>query len=93
MSIWVKCITGEEQALKLDYVVGMDFADLKKLAAVESGLPRGAVKFIYSENKNEEKYKMKPGAKVPLPVDGEVGSSDDSPYYFYAAPAAGDSHV
>ena len=85
MSVWVQSRNGNEQAFKVDFTTGMDFADLKKCIGLENGLPPGAVKFIHSENSDEEIFKLRAGAKVPIPADGQIGSSDDFPYYFSIA--------
>ena len=85
MSVWVQSRNGNEQAFKVDFKTGMDFADLKKWIGIENGLPPGAVKFIHSENSDEERCKVRAGAKVPIPVDGQIGSTDELPYFFSIA--------
>eukprot|EP01038_Epipyxis_sp_PR26KG_P013136 gene13136-17603_t len=88
MSVWVQSRSGNEEAFKVDFNDGMDFADLKQKIIFERivlNLPAGAVQSIHSENSDEERFKLKPGTKVPIPVDGQIGSSDDLPYFFFIA--------
>ena len=86
MIVWVQQLrSGNEQAFKVDFKNDMDCADLKEAITLKRNflnLAVGAVVFIYSENSEEEKFKLRAGAKIPIPVDGQVGSSDDLPYYF-----------
>jgi hypothetical protein len=61
----------------------MDCADLKEAITLKRNFAAGAVLFIYSENsEEEERFKLRAGAKVPIPIDGQIGSSDYLPYYF-----------
>eukprot|EP00981_Chlorochromonas_danica_P004481 scaffold903_cov296-Ochromonas_danica.AAC.1 len=49
----------------------MDFADLKERITLKRhvlNLPAGAVHSIHSENSDEERFKLRAGAKVPIPV-------------------------
>jgi hypothetical protein len=82
MFIWVQSRSGNEQAFKVDITNNMDCADLKEAITLKRNFPAGAVLFIYSENSEEERFKLRAGAKVPIPIDGQIGSSDYSPYYF-----------
>lgn len=85
MSVWVQSRSGHEEAFKVDFSGGMDFADLKERITLKRhvlNFPVGAVQSIHSENSDDERFKLRAGAKVPVPIDGEVGASDDLPYYF-----------
>ena len=85
MFVWVQSRSGNEQAFKVDITNNMDFADLKEAITLKRNflnLAAGAVLFIYSENSEEERFKLRAGAKVPIPIDGQIGSSDYLPYYF-----------
>ncbi len=87
MSVWVQSRSGNEQAFKVDFTDGMDCADLKEVVTLKRNslnLPRVVVHFIHSENSDEESFKLRAGAKVPIPTDG-LGSSDDRPYFFSVA--------
>ena len=69
----------------LEFKEGMNFYDLKKAITHERDLlhlPARAVQSIHSENSDEEIFKLRAGAKVPIPADGQIGSSDDLPYFF-----------
>eukprot|EP01036_Dinobryon_divergens_P035009 gene35009-45319_t len=85
MFVWVQSRSGNEQAFKVDITNDMDCADLKEAITLKRkflNLAAGAVLFIYSENSEEERFKLRAGAKVPIPIDGQIGSSDYLPYYF-----------
>ncbi len=81
--VWVKSRRGNEDAFKVDFTSGMDFADLKKVIISERkvlNLPPGAIEHVY--NRDNEESKLRVGAKVPNPIVPEIGSSDSLPYFF-----------
>ena len=85
MFVWVQSRSGNEQAFKVDFKNDMDCADLKEAITLKRNvlnLPANAVLCIHSENSDEEGCKLRAGAKVPIPVDGQIGSSDYLPYFF-----------
>jgi hypothetical protein len=92
MSVWVQSRTGNEEAIRVDFKEGMDFDQLKEAITLKRDirhLPAGAIHSIHSENNDEERFKLRAGAKVPIPADGQIGSSDDLPYFFSIAQTQG----
>jgi hypothetical protein len=88
MSVWVQSRNGAERAFKVDFKNEMDFDDLMGAITQKRNflnLPAGAVQYVHSENSDEERFKLRAGAKVPIPADGQIGSSDDLPYFFSIA--------
>ena len=79
---WVQSRSGNEQAFKVNITNDMDCADLKEAITLKRNFQNFAALFIYSENSEEERFKLRAGAKVPIPIDGQIGSSDNLPYYF-----------
>ncbi len=89
MSVWVKCRDVDQDAFEVSLENVKNINQLKE-AIIDKRkkllLPDAAVLHVYSTNIGEEEtQKIKPGAKVPIPVDGQIGSSDDLPYYFSTA--------
>jgi hypothetical protein len=88
MSVWVQSRSGNEQAFKVDFNDGMDFADLKERITLKRqvlNLPAGAVHSIHSENSDEETLKFDPEDIVPEPKKGNIGVSSKMPYFFSIA--------
>ncbi len=86
MSVWVKCRDVDQDAFEVSLEAVKNISQLKE-AIIDKRkkllFPDAAILHIYLTNNGEEKtHKFKPGAKVSIPVDGEIGSSDDFPYYF-----------
>jgi hypothetical protein len=85
MRVWVKSRNGDERAFKVECQNEIDFDDLM-LAITQKrnslSFPAGAVESVHSENSNEEIFILRTGAKVPIPADGQIGSSEDLPYFF-----------
>ena len=84
LNVWVKSMYGNEQALLVKFINGMDFNNMKDSIIQTRGLPPGAVQCIYSEKSDEEIFKISTDSIVPVPINGQVGSSVDLPYYFIA---------
>ena len=84
ISLWAKSRNGVESAIKISFKAEMDFADfLESIAEKRAKFQRvGAILAIHSKNNNDEDCVMRPGEKVPEPIQGQVGSSDDNPYFF-----------
>ena len=88
MSVWVQSRSGNEEAFKVNFNDGMDFADLKKAIAHERDLlhfPAGAIHSIHSENIDDETLKFDPEDIVPEPEKGKIGASSKMPYFFSIA--------
>ncbi len=81
----------------MQFVDGMDIADLKEFITLERKILNfsdGAVGSICTINSADDAYKMKAGAKLNFPSDGETGSSDDLPFFFTVAKSpTGNSHA
>ena len=82
MFIWVKLIAGNSQAFKVIFNAGMDYDDFKNAIANTRGIPNYRVQFIYSADIEAEIFKQKAGTKVATPMENEIGSSDDLPYFY-----------
>lgn len=94
MYVWVKLISSEEQAFKVNFNDEMDFDDLKESIAKKRGIPHSTVQFIYSAEREADHCRKKASATVPEPKKNEIGSSDDFPYFFSLANSEkGDSHL
>ena len=94
MYVWVKLISSEEQAFKVNFNDEMDFDDLKECIAKKRGITHSTVQFIYSAEREAEYCRKKASATVPEPKKNEIGSSDDFPYFFSLANSEkGDSHL
>ena len=94
MYVWVKLISSEEQAFKVNFNDEMDFDDLKESIAKKRGIPHSTVQFIYSAEREADNCRKKASATVPEPKKNEIGSSDDFPYFFSLANSEkGDSHL
>jgi hypothetical protein len=89
MSVWVKCRDVDQDAFEVSLEVVKNISQLKEAIIGKRKkllLPDAAVLHIYLTNIGEEEaQKLKPGAKVPIPADGQIGSSDDLPYFFSIA--------
>ena len=83
--IWVKDRTNSEEAMKVPYRTEMDCSELKdaiNMKRKHSNLLDKGIQSIHNKNSNDEEHKLKPGAIIPNTVDGEIGSSEDFPYYY-----------
>lgn len=88
MSVWVQSRSGNEQPFKVDFNRGMNIDDLKASIILERrarNYPAGLVGSIYSENSDGEMFTLSIDAEVPVPINGDIGSSYEFPYYYSIA--------
>lgn len=85
MSVWVQPINGSVNPFEVVFSNGMYFDDLIMNITIkrrDMRHPDEIVRSIYSKNSDGEMHELKVGDKVPIPIDGEIGSSYDRPYFF-----------
>jgi hypothetical protein len=83
--VWVKQRNGNGQAFKVEHKKkGMDIDDLKNLIddLKYKQFGRNQVQFIFSSVDSDA---IDPGDAVPEPVNGEIGASSKTPYYYSIA--------
>lgn len=91
MFVWVKSIGGEEQALKVVWTAG-NVSGLKRAITLERQalcLPGLEVLSVRSKNSSDDTYDLGVDAHVPIPKAGEIGSTEDLPYFFTIKGAQG----
>eukprot|EP01032_Pedospumella_encystans_P011306 gene11306-13152_t len=84
MFVWVKSIGSEEQALKVVWTAG-NVSGLKRAITLERRalcLPDLEVLSVRSKNTSDDTYDLGVDAYVPIPKAGEIGSTEDLPYFF-----------
>ena len=79
--VWVKRCDSNADAFSIPFVTNMNIDELKS-EIQKTRRNSFFVEFIYSSADKSEEYKCRPSQFIKDPINGEIGSSDDQPYYY-----------
>lgn len=85
MSLWAKSVNYEEQALEIEWATPGNVSQLKRAIALERRaihLPDLYILNVRLDDKSDRRNNLSNDAHVSVPMPGEIGSSEDLPYFF-----------